>query len=78
MQDAKECEIAVSHPGKFEGEPRYVPYFWDIFLNGDADRDDGIVLTFYVSKEDKEKFPELRRRKTVKLIETTVGFVTEV
>ena len=27
----------ITSPGKFEGEMVYVPYFWDIVLNGGAD-----------------------------------------
>ncbi len=68
----------IRSPGKFEGEARYVPYFWDAYLNGCADRDDGAVLGFDVSKEDKVRFPELKRRRTVKLIERDDGFVVEV
>lgn len=29
-----ECEDAVSRPGKFEGQPAYVPYFWESSLHG--------------------------------------------
>jgi hypothetical protein len=36
-----ECEAAVAAPGMFQGEARYVPHFWDVYLNGCADRDDG-------------------------------------
>lgn len=69
--------IIVS-PGKFEGEKRYVPYFWDAFLNGMADRDDGEVIGFDVTAEDKIMFPELKRRRTVKLYERSDGFVCEI
>lgn len=69
--------IIVS-PGKFEGEAIYVPYFWEIFLNGCADRDDGKVLGFDVSPEDKKEFPELKKRRTVKLYQRDDGFVCEV
>lgn len=68
----------VRGPGKFAGEPVYVPYFWDAYLNGCADRDDGTVLGFDVTAEDKELFPELKRRHTVELIERDDGFVCEV
>jgi hypothetical protein len=74
----QECEEAVARPGKFEGEAVYVPYFWEAFLNGMADRDDGRVLGFDVTAEDKVLFPELKGRRTVRLIETEQGFVCEV
>jgi len=28
------CDDCVSHPGKFEGEPIYSPYFYELSLNG--------------------------------------------
>jgi hypothetical protein len=68
----------IRSPGKFEGEQSYVPYFWDIFLNGGADRDDGRVLGFDVTAEDKALFPKLRKRRTVKLYERDDGFVIEL
>lgn len=68
----------VRAPGKFEGEMLYVPYYWDAYLNGCADRDDGRTLGFDVTVEDKAMFPELRRRRTVRLVEDGQGFVVEV
>ena len=67
----------IRSPGKFEGEMIYVPFYWDVFLNGFADRDNGHVLGFNVSADDKKMFPELRRRRTVRLIERDDGFVEE-
>lgn len=68
----------IRSPGKFEGEMLYVPHFWDAYLNGCADRDNGRVLGFDVTAEDKAEFPELKRRRTVRLIENDQGFVIEV
>jgi hypothetical protein len=68
----------IRSPGQFEGEMIYVPYFWDTYLDGFADRDDGHVLGFDVTTEDKAEFPELRRRRTVRLIQRDDGFVCEV
>ena len=70
--------LTIADPGKFEGEPRYVLHFWDIYLDGGADEDDGQVLEFYVSLEDRAQFPELGQQSTVKLVETEQGFVIEV
>ena len=75
--DVNELGIIVG-PGKFEGEMLYVPHFWDIYLDGWADRDDGVVLGFDVQPEDKEQFPELKRRRTVKLYQRDDGFVCEI
>jgi hypothetical protein len=70
-------ESRIISPGKFEGEMVYVPHYWDVFLNGFADRDNGNVLGFDVTAEDKIQFPELKRRRTVKLYERSDGFVCE-
>jgi hypothetical protein len=74
----REYEDIVNRPGKFEQEPRYVPYYWDIYLNGFADDDDGEVLTFNVESEDVAMFPELKGKKTVKIVELDNGFVIEL
>lgn len=68
----------IRSPGKFEGEAVYVPHFWDIYLNGFADSDDGTALGFDVLPEDKVEFPELKRRRCVKLMERDDGFVVEL
>lgn len=63
--------------GQFEGEMIYVPYFWDAYINGVADRDDGKVLGFDVTKEDREMFPELGRKRTVRIYQRDDGFICE-
>jgi len=74
----EECEQTVKGPGKFEGQAIYVPYFWEAYLNGRADRDNGYILGFDVTAEDKTIFPELKRRRTIRLVEDSQGFVSEV
>ncbi len=77
----KECGRMVSRPGKFEGCSTYVPYFWEEFLEGFADEeyddDDKHVLSFNVGETDKSIFPELKRKKKVRLVEDDQGFVWE-
>jgi hypothetical protein len=68
----------IQSPGKFEGEAVYVPYFWDAYLNGMADRDDGKILGFDIDFTDKAMFPELKNRRTVKLYQREDGFVCEL
>ena len=65
-------------PGKFEGEQIYVPYFWELFLNGEADEDDGEVIRFNVTEIDRSYFPELKDSRYVDLIEKLDGFVYEI
>lgn len=63
--------------GQFEGEMLYVPYFWDAFLNGFADNDDGRILRFKVTDDDRIQFPELKRKRSVRLYQRDDGFVCE-
>jgi len=72
-----EYQADVKRLGKFQGEQPYVPFYWEIYLEGCADEDDGIILKFYVSKEDKENFPELKNRKVVRLYQRDDGFICE-
>ena len=72
------CLYDVTHPGKFEGENIYVPYFWGQYLEGAYDRDDGDILEFDVTEDDIRLFPELASRKVVAIMERDDGFVIEV
>lgn len=66
----------IQSPGKFEGEMLYVPYFWEMFLNGFAD-DLEWCLHFGVSEDDIAIFPELENQSYVSLICDDSGFVYE-
>ena len=79
---AKHIEVdIIRHPGKFEGEPTYAPYFWDAVLDGGGDEeviaDDGQtpVSFFNVLPEDREKFPSLANVTRVEIWEDQDGFV---
>ena len=65
-----------NNPGKFEGEPRYVPTFWDHVLNGDIWETycDGWVRV-EIQPEDVAEFPELEGFTFVDLRECNAGFV---
>jgi len=65
-------------PGKFEGEARYIPYYYTVYLDGGADEDDGNTLSFKVTPADKVIFPELSRRKVIKILEREDGFIIEI
>ena len=73
-----DANSVIHRLGQFEGEMIYVPYFWEIYLDGGADRDDGEVLGFDLTAEDKLQFPELGRKRTIKLSQTDQGFVIEL
>jgi len=49
----------ITNPGKFEGEPVYAPYFYDAYLNGMADYDDGDEMWFDITADDRAMFPEI-------------------
>ena len=77
----EECEEMVKGLGKFEGEKRYVPYFWEAMLNGMVDYYEGEedeIYCFVVNMNDIKKFPELENKKIVRILETSNGFVMEV
>lgn len=64
-----------SRPGKFECEPEYVPEFWARALEGCADSREKGVLSFTITEEDVQKYPELVAGQKLLLTESTDGFV---
>lgn len=78
---AVEGETRISHPGKFEGEPIFAPYYWSMAMEGLADGDDGRVFTFRFKSSDRDFviWPELRywlgRKRALRMWEDSQGFV---
>lgn len=68
-------EDAVSRPGRFEGEPRWVPYFYDQATGGCADGFGEEYDWFRIGQEDINIFPELHGHKSVILTYSDDGFV---
>lgn len=68
----------IQSPGKFEGEMLYVPAFWEAGLEGMADSDNGSIFTFRLTPDDKKEYPELGKKRTLKLGEDGNGFVYEL
>ena len=69
----------IRNPGKFEGECVWVPYYWDLALNGEGedelDENEEIATTkFVVDSEEAEAFG-LECGATVELFEDPQGFV---
>lgn len=69
----------IKDPGKFEGEPVYAPYFYDLWLESGADEDmyglDGVEHSiFFVSDEDRAQFPELKDVEAIHVWEGETGF----
>lgn len=71
----------ISQPGKFEGEPIFAPYYWEIGLEGFADSDNGSTYGFRFRNADADFtiWPELKkwlgRKRSLKLVEDSQGFV---
>lgn len=71
---------AIVSPGKFEGEGRYMPTAYQMYVNGMAD-DDGNTLAVTFGPEFREVFPELwenGREGGVVFTVTDQGFVEEI
>ena len=73
-------EGVIRTPGKFETEMVYVPYFWDMILNGVEDRyyfneNNVPVSEFVITEDDIREFPELDGVHIVSLWEDFEGFV---
>jgi hypothetical protein len=74
-----EYEEDARGPGKFEGEASYVPYYWELYMRGFADKDDGRTLRFRVTPEERGAFsPDLKGRRVITLLEREDGFVVEL
>ena len=85
--DTKQCIERKYHvldgiirtPGKFEGERVWVPYYWDLALEGEGEDvlgDDGEVMAtrFVVDSEESEAFG-LECGAMVEVSEDSQGFV---
>lgn len=69
----------ITSPGKFEGELAYLPYYYELYLHGFVDNDDGNIVTIKITTEDRKLFPEIpKRKRVIKFIVTKFGFVIEV
>ena len=80
-----EYDKIVKGPGKFEGENSYIPYFWEVVNQGEAEveylDDWGLFLMGYwvtVSEDDRELFPELKAGERIPIYEDDNGFVREI
>lgn len=69
----------IRSPGKFELEMIYVPYFWEIYLEGGGEWDEEKGFACIdVLEEDRLIFPELGKRERIRLNESSDGFVGEI
>ncbi len=77
MLTRKECKALVGGLGKFEGEPIYSPYFYELMMFGSAQGEAGPdnVDTFIVTDGDRLMFPELDGIKKLVQYTDESGFV---
>jgi len=73
----------IQSPGKFESHMLYVPYFWDMVLEGFYDEElfdeyDRPVSFIKIREEDLEEFPELESIYGIALWEDDYGFVNSI
>lgn len=68
----------IAEPGKFEGSPRYLPEFYEVMLEGFADEHSDGSFSVAVDADDKLKYPELKRRKRIRMYQDEQGFVSEL
>lgn len=63
VKDYSYYKDLVSRPGKFEGEEPYIPYFYELAMDGRQDQVEYVgdvqVDVFEVGREDAQLFPEL-------------------
>ncbi len=82
QKERRQWDEAVAGPGKFEGQPAWVAYYYDRGLNGcgtdqDSDDDGSGWEAIDVTDEDKLMFPELADRDEVVIGWSEQGFVFE-
>ena len=85
-QDKHACQLAdeyevkdliIVSSGKFCGEGRYLPYFYELSLDGQDHLNGKGEISVPVTKEDRLIYPELKYRKRIKFVEHESGFVKE-
>jgi hypothetical protein len=70
----------VKSLGKFQGQPTWVVYLWDLFLNGFGDgwaedHNEVVHAIFEIDASDVEVWPELEGVYKVDLWEDALGFM---
>jgi hypothetical protein len=69
----------IQSPGKFEGEPVYIPYFFELILKGMQDTtvyQGGMPIDgFKITPDDIDTFPELGKIKEIAIWQRSDGSV---
>ena len=68
----------ITSPGKFEGEPVYVPFFWEYMMDGGEDEfyeyNGHTISVFKINSIDTKFFPGLSEYSEVHIWEDDLGF----
>jgi hypothetical protein len=79
MQNYHIVDGRIADPGKFEGEREWVPYFWELMLDGAGwcfdwpDDSETVVIPIY--NGDRRQWPDLQGYAYVVIEENSQGFV---
>ena len=65
----------IKSPGKFEGEPVYTVYYWDLYLDGGYDELTEDYILYELNEDDYFLFTELTDYSKLYLYELDNGFV---
>lgn len=69
------CESEVRRPGKFEGQPKWVPFFYEMSLLGAADESNDEGYRFVLNDVDRKSFSELWDVYDITIVVDDQGFV---
>lgn len=61
--------------GKFENTFSYVPYFYELYLNGEGEYISRTLHRIKITAEDTARFPELKGKRYIYLVFSELGFV---
>jgi hypothetical protein len=79
MNEFRIDDGVIRTPGKFEGEPAYVPYFWDAVGNGFSETlhwsGDEVTDIVEIGEEDRAEWPEIPADAVAIHIQEMGGFV---
>ena len=69
-------EDMVKGPGKFEGEPPWTPYFYDVYLMDEGEYISDGIHEIEILSEDPEIFPEILGHKKARVYFSEQGFIS--
>lgn len=71
-------ESVVQWQPQFKGQRPYIPYYWNKYTKKEAGDVFEEFIRFNVTESDKIMFPELKKKRDIKLMVSQSGKVLEV